>query len=81
MAMDRQEEQASDGIVTTAGTQYRRVPRPSPVGGSGFVLGGVIGAAVYGPVGAVIGGALGLLAGEVLEYYLPSTPRQPMQRR
>jgi len=38
------------------------------------VLGGIVGAAVYGPVGAMLGGALGLAAGETIEHYFPSPP-------
>ncbi len=60
-----------------AGTTLPLAPRPSPTGGSGIVLGGIVGAALGGPPGAILGALVGLAIGELLEYRYPSQSRKP----
>ena len=57
------------------------VPRPSPLGGSGIILGGVAGAALGGPPGAVFGALVGLAVGEAVEWYVPSESRERHETR
>ena len=54
------------------GEQKSAVPRLSPSGTSGIIIGGVAGAAVGGPIGAAVGIVVGGIAGEAIEHYLPS---------
>lgn len=49
----------------------------SPTGLSGVAFGVVAGGALGGPVGALVGAALGGVAGEALEYAVPSKSAIP----
>lgn len=60
-----------------ADTAPRLLPRPSPSGGGGIIMGGVVGAALGGPPGAILGAVIGLAAGELLEHRFPSESRKP----
>jgi hypothetical protein len=71
MATDQIDVRRSAGTGNAAGNGY--LPRPSPSGGAGFMLGGIAGAALGGPLGAVLGAFAGLTVAEVLERRYPPT--------